>query len=190
MWKLTTRIINQLRQWCAGRNGWVRLPLLLGFAYIFLKLLQDPAYVSILGGLNLGIHEFGHLVFSLAGEFIGIAGGTIMQLAAPFYGVYNFIKHNDYFSAVLCFAWLSTSLYNVAAYAADAQAMALPLVSPLGAHVYHDWNYLLLKTGLLAFDAQIGVFLRGLGFVSMAFALSVCGWMVVLMLKRPSNPSP
>jgi len=184
------QITKALKQWCSGRNGWVRIPFVIGFAYIFVKHITDPRYSSILGGLNLGIHEFGHLVFGLGGQFLGVAGGTMMQLLAPFYGVYNFIKLDDYFSTILCFGWLSTSLYEIAWYAADARAMALPLLSPFGnPHVIHDWNYLLTKTGLLNQDALVASLFRGLGFMTMIFALWVCGWMILQMIKNDQASS-
>ena len=179
-------MFNHLARWCEGRNGFVRIPFLIGFLYIFLKLLRDPAYQSILGALNLGIHEFGHLLFSPLGEFMGVAGGTITQLAVPFYGMYNFYRQDDYFSIVLCGGWLSTNFYNVAIYAADARAMALPLVSPFGGDVYHDWNYLLAQTGLLNSDTMIGGIFRMLGFLSMTVTLALGSWMVWLMMFHRS----
>ena len=181
---IRNRTARQLARWCEGRNAFIRIPFLAGFLYIFSHLIKDPAYQSIFGGLNLGIHELGHMVFSFMGEFIGIAGGTILQLAAPVYGMYNFYRQDDYFALVLCLGWLSTNFYNVAVYAADARAMELPLVSPFGGgHVYHDWNYLLATTGRLSWAEGIGGGFRFLGFLSMCATLAVGSWMVWQMIK-------
>jgi hypothetical protein len=79
--------IDEAKQWCAGKQWWWRLIILLGFGFIFVGHLMDPNYSSILGALNLLIHEGGHLLFGWAGQFMAIAGGTITQLAAPIFGI-------------------------------------------------------------------------------------------------------
>lgn len=140
-------------------------------------------YKSVLGGLNLGLHEFGHLIFSPFPEFLSKAGGTIVQLLAPIYGIYNFSKQKDYFALALCFGWLSTNCYDVATYAADARSMSLTLVSPFGGHINHDWNYMLSQLGLLDWDKRIAFFFRAGGFLSMSICLCAGTWMVWLMLK-------
>ena len=40
----------------------------------FLSIAYDPMQGSFLDNVDLPIHEFGHLLFRLFGEFIGIAG--------------------------------------------------------------------------------------------------------------------
>ena len=186
MINFSIKVLNSLSQWSRGKNALVRLPFFLFFLYIFINHLKNPVYKSILGPLNLGIHEFGHLVFSFFGMFVNIAGGTIVQLLAPIYGIYNFKKIDDYFSAVLCIGWFSTNCYDVATYVQDARAMALPLVSPFGGaggSVYHDWNYLLSKMNALHLDIVIGNWFRAIGFLSILFCLSLCSWMLFSMLK-------
>lgn len=42
--------------------------------------------------LNLGIHELGHMLFRPAGEFLCIAGGTILQLLIPIISVFMFVR--------------------------------------------------------------------------------------------------
>ena len=42
--------------------------------------LRDPGRGSVLAGVDLAIHETGHLVFGPFGEFAGFAGGTLFQL--------------------------------------------------------------------------------------------------------------
>jgi hypothetical protein len=179
------KIIN----FCKTRNGFVRIPFLIGFLYVFVRHLHDPMYRSIFGGLNLGIHEFGHLIFSPFGEFINILGGTIVQLLVPVYGVYNFIKQNDFFSAVLCFGWLSTNYYDVATYSADARSMSLPLVSPFGSSVYHDWNYILTRLNILQWDAHIGFLFRVCGFLTMSFCLLAGSWLIFKMIQLKKEPN-
>jgi len=185
----TALIIKKIQDWCEERNGYIRIPFILFFIYIGIKYLEDPGYYGILGPLNLGVHEFGHLIFSFFGLTWNILGGTIVQLLAPFYGMVNFYKQEDYFSVALCFGWLASNLYYVAHYCADASSMSLPLVSPFGGHVYHDWNYLLSRMGFLSFDKQIASGISFFGFVSMAICIFWGSLFIYWMIYKPNKRS-
>ncbi len=169
--------------WCQGRRWQLRLPLLIGFAYILFRYWTKSGYSDILGWLNWGIHELGHMIFSFLGLFMKIAGGTIFQLFAPFYGMFNFWRQEDYFSIVLCFGWLSCNLFGVAAYIADARTMILPMAVPFytGGNVIHDWNYLLTRMGLLRYDLTLAFFVRFLASISMLICLVFGAWLLVQM---------
>ena len=177
-------IIENIANGCRGKNAFVRMPFLIWFAYVFMRHLKDPMYSGILGALNFGIHELGHPVFSIFGSFMGAAGGTIAQLLAPVYGMFNFIKQRDYFSVALCFGWLATNFYGVADYASDARSMCIPLVSPFGADASHDWNNMLSRMNLLPYDISIGNFFSACGFLSMIICLIGGGWVIMLMLRN------
>ena len=72
----------RVEEWCAGRSGLVRAPVLLWLAYVGVRHLLDPLYTSLFGPLNLALHEGGHLLFGyLPGEFLPVAGGTLLLLA-------------------------------------------------------------------------------------------------------------
>jgi hypothetical protein len=43
----------------------------------FLSIAYDPMQGSFLDNVDLAIHEFGHLLFRVFGEFMGIAGGSV-----------------------------------------------------------------------------------------------------------------
>ena len=118
--------IEEAIEWCRGRNWIVRAPLLAYLVYVLVRHVSDPLYSSILGGLNLGIHELGHMVFSFLGQTMMIAGGTIMQLAIPVFAVFNFYRQRDYFAIAVSFGWLSTNFFNIATYIADARRQELP----------------------------------------------------------------
>jgi hypothetical protein len=160
-----------------------RLTILLGFAYLFFTYLTNPNHYCILDPLNLCIHEGGHLIFAFCGEFLGFAGGTIIQLAAPIAGMWNFYKQDDYFSITLCFGWLATNLFNVSYYMADACSMELPLVSLGGGESMHDWHYLFGKMGLLQQDHMIANAVWMLGFVSMLLCFFLGSWILWQMRK-------
>jgi hypothetical protein len=126
--------------------------------------LSKPGEGSLLDGVNLAIHETGHIVFGPFGEFIGFAGGTIMQLLFPVVFVVYFLRRGDRHSASVALWWVGQNCGNVATYIADARAQELPLVG--GGE--HDWFYLLSATGLLERDLRI------------AHAVRLIGWLLVI----------
>jgi hypothetical protein len=105
------------------------------------------AYEShFLDGVNLALHEGGHLFLAFAGETLHFLGGTLGQLFFPAAAALHFRRRGDAFACGVCALWLGESGMNVAVYLGDARAQALPLV---GGHV-HDWNWLLARASLLA----------------------------------------
>ena len=152
-----------------ARLAFLALLALYGFAY-----LRDPAGGHLIDGLDLAIHETGHLVFAPFGEFVQFAGGTLFQLIVP--GVFlayflRFAPKRDAFAASVAVWWLAVNLWNVAVYAADARTQALPLVG--GGE--HDWAYLLGRMGLLRHDAGVAASFRALG-ATLYLAALVWGW--------------
>ncbi len=107
----------------------------------------------IIDGVNLGIHESGHLVFGLfQNEFIAFLGGTLLQLIMPLTFVGYFLMQSDKFSASVMLWWFGQNFFHISPYIKDARSQVLPLV---GGGV-HDWGYLLDKLNLLHLDQQIG----------------------------------
>ena len=118
----------------------------------------------LLGNVDFVIHEAGHPIFGLfLGEFIGILGGTLMQLLMPaaFTTYFLFFRH-DLYAACATGVWVAENLFgSVATYIGDARARILPLHG--GPYVIHDWNYLLGKLGLLEWDHVIAWTVRAAG---------------------------
>jgi hypothetical protein len=174
-------IRDAVAAWCAGRSWPWRAPILLWLGWIGLRHLADPLYDSLFGALNLGLHEAGHLVFSwLPGQFLAVAGGTLLQLAAPVMAAVMFMRQPDYFAVPVCGAWLGMNLYNVAAYMADARAQVLPLVTVGDGDcvVCHDWAYMLDAVGLLRLDTALAFLVRVLAFVTMWASVAIGAWML------------
>jgi hypothetical protein len=190
---LFSTLVDQSKNWCAGKNWLWRLPVLAWFGLLLVRHVSDAGYTSVIGPLNLGIHELGHLIFGWGPQFLAVAGGTIAQLAAPVFGLWNFYRQDDFFAMALSFGWLSTNLFDVAHYQADARAMALDLVSPFGGGdtVIHDWNYMFFHTGLLNFDTLIAGFTRLLAVAAMLVCLACGGWLLAQMMisPQPNNES-
>jgi hypothetical protein len=127
---------------------------------------------TLLDGVDLAIHETGHLVFGPFGEFIAFAGGTLFQLIMPMTFVAYFARRGDGHAASVALWWVGQNCAHIAWYVADARAMALPLVG--GGE--HDWNYLLSELGLLARDQSISHAIVVAG-VLLVFSSAVWGWL-------------
>ena len=170
--------------WATGRLWWPRALLLAYLGYAGWRHLTDPEYASIFSGITLAIHELGHVLFGPFGEWLGIAGGSIMQLAGPLAVAVILFRQRDYFGFAVGGAWLSMSLSNLAVYVADARAEELPLVSLGGGDVIHDWNYLLGSVHLLARDTQIAGLIRAAAFVLLAASIGLGTWLCMVMARR------
>lgn len=131
----------------------------------FLWIAYDPMQGSFLDNVDLPIHETGHLIFRLLGQFMGIAGGSLFQVIFPAVFVGYFIWYEKYYSAAIVLLWVGQSLLNVYVYAADAVVMQLVLTSGFTGSEgsFHDWNYLLTETGLIGSTKTISGIIRILG---------------------------
>jgi hypothetical protein len=131
----------------------------------------DPYQWHLIDGVNLVIHEAGHLVFSPFGEFMMIAGGSLFQVIMPALFAGYFLYQRKYYSAALVLFWVGESTLNVSVYAGDSVALQLPLLG--GQDSVHDWNYLLSSLNLLSATATIAGAIRFLG--TIVIALSALG---------------
>lgn len=131
----------------------------------FLWIAWDPMQGSFLDNVDLPIHEFGHLLFRILGEFIGIAGGSIFQVIFPAVFVGYFVWQRSFYSAAIVSLWVGQSILNVWVYAADAVVMQLVLTSgSTGAEgSFHDWNYMLTHFGLLGSTKTVARIIRFVG---------------------------
>lgn len=147
------------------------------FVVMLVQNLKNPIFAmnrlsNPFSALDFGMHELGHQIFSVFGEFMRIAGGSIFQCLFPLLWMIGFLQKRWYFAAAMCWCWLGLNLFDVATYAADARARLLPLSMGLGIFgidltdmdaVYdkgHDWYQLLLRTGHLEKDLLIAKGLR------------------------------
>jgi hypothetical protein len=153
----------------------------LAFAIIaslyFFWIAYDPMEGCFLDIVDLPIHETGHLIFRLFGEFMMIAGGSLFQVIMPAIFVGYFWWHFQPYSAAIVLLWVGQSILNVWVYANDAVVMQLVLTSGFTGSEgsFHDWNYLLTTTGLIDSTSTVAGLIRfaGTGTIIAASALSV-----------------
>ncbi len=124
-------------------------------------------------GINLLIHEAGHVVFSLFGETLGVLAGPVLQLAVPFFITFRLWRRGESVPAAVCALWSAESLMYTAEYMADANRLALPLI---GGHP-HDWRLLLERAGALESAEEIGLALH---LLASAAAVAAVWWTIRL----------
>jgi len=121
----------------------------------------DVRKLWLIDGANLLFHEAGHVIFQILGEFMGMLGGTLMQLLIPAgLAIAFFVQEKKYSASVMLF-WYGENFFSMSTYVKDAQTQALPLV---GGEI-HDWNYLLGKLHWLQYDQWIGSAIWLFGFL-------------------------
>jgi len=175
--------------WCRERSAVVRIPLLLWLGAILVYLWSDPPqrglfdWPNLFSGINLGIHELGHVLCSPFGAFVGILGGSLVQCLAPLAGMLCMHRQSDYFGLAVCGGWLSTNLFGVGTYMSDARAQELPLVSPFSGHPLHDWNFLCTRLGWLDACEELGFAVKLLATVVMVASIAFGSWLAWKMLR-------
>lgn len=190
MREILRAVAEDAKAWCEGRSWIARAPLLAWGGWILVHHLRSPDYASLFAGLNLGIHELGHIVFAIFGRTMGVAGGSLAQVLAPLAAVLVFLRQRDWFAISFAFLWLGASLFELARYVGDARAMELPLVSPFGGDPIHDWHFLLSRAGLLRWDGTFEALLRAGATASIVVFLIAGGWLLLSMARsRPGARS-
>lgn len=164
------RMINnnsKKRDWPEKIFPWIGSLLFLPVVIYFIL---NGGSFNFLDYLNLLIHEGGHGIFGILGEWPGTAGGTLMQIIIPslFAAYYSYHRNKPGFQFSML--WLGESLMNISVYAADARARQLPLLG--GNKVYHDWTWMLSRLDLMAYDTLIGSIFFYAGVICFAVLLA------------------
>ena len=175
------------RGWCRGRFWPGRLLLWLWFGWLAVHYTRDVNYSSFLDGLNLGIHELGHLICIPFGKFLTVLGGSLVQCLVPVISLFMFRRQRDYFAYAFSFVWLASNLFGVARYIADSRALELDLVTPFGEgdtdnDVGHDWNWILNELGWLSHDLEIAAAVRWVAFPCLWLGVLWGAWILWRMM--------
>lgn len=143
----------------------------------FLSIAYAPMNGSFLDMVDLPIHEAGHVLFRIFGEFMMIAGGSLFQVLVPLIFVGYFIWQRSFYSAAIVSLWVGQSILNVWVYASDAIVMQLVLTSGFTGSEgsFHDWNYMLEYFGLLGSTKTVAGILR---FSGTAVIITSAAWSV------------
>ncbi|MCA9354428.1 MAG: hypothetical protein KC877_02825 [Candidatus Kaiserbacteria bacterium] len=134
--------------------------------------------------VNLIFHEAGHWIFGIFGDFIGLIGGSLLEILIPLIVTLHFVLQRHWISVAFGAWWSSTAFLSVSIYASDAQERLLPLLG--GDSVLHDWYHILSRSHLLPYDDLVGYvfWLCGLGMVAMLIFFLVKDQHIQTLLNR------
>jgi len=168
-----------------------RVVLVIACAFYGLFLLQAARGTGALLMMDLvfiPVHEGGHLLFRLFGEFLMVAGGTLMQLGVPLMLATFFIFQRQIMGTAFCMFFFFEQFLPIATYMADARAQELPLLTVGDSDdVIHDWNYLFGRLGVLDHDTQIAHAVRVIGWIGMIATVAWMAWRGLQSRPKPRN---
>ena len=140
---------------------------------------QDPSIIQNIFNLyffisnqTLGIvHEAGHGVCYIMNcpQFITAANGTVFQIGFPLGIAYYYKRKASVFAFFIALYFVGFSLHYTAWYISTAhEGLHISAAkSFLGVDGYHDFNYILDATGLLAYDNAISILIKILAYFLM-----------------------
>jgi hypothetical protein len=146
----------------------------LGFVLVFMSyMMSGYGWVPLLDWATLTIHEAGHpIVGMLLGQTMMVYGGSLFQVLFPLVFVWHFFRQRQALGYCFSIAWEASALHALGRYVADARAKELPLVG--NGDRIHDWNEILGRWNLLAWDHALGNLLYGACWILMG----CCTWML------------
>jgi hypothetical protein len=170
---------------------WCRVLLLAVFAIWGLRLMtlsvaEGEMAQSFIHGPLLVFHEAGHVLFMPLGQWLMVAGGTLMQWLMPVVlGAALLWKNRDPFGASFALWLLGVSVMDTAPYLYDALHPQLILLGGrTGEEGGHDFIFLLESLGLIQHAQRLGLLLHKLGAGVMLLALGWAGWLLMLQHGR------
>lgn len=178
----------------ALKEGWDPVPKaalaawLIFYSLFLFQASRGRGIFLLMDGVFVPIHEGGHLLFRFFGEFVSVAGGTILQLLVPILLATYFLFRRQAQGVTFCLFFLFEQFLPISTYMADARAQDLPLLTIGDAEdVIHDWNYLFGKFGVLDHDMQIAAFVRFVGWLGMIVIVIWLLWRAVHDVAPPKN---
>jgi hypothetical protein len=140
--------------------------------------------VPLLGLVDLGFHELGHLLTYPFPDVITAMMGSVTQVAVPLgVALYFLYFRKDRLAGGLCLAWAATSAQDASVYIADAPAQSLPL---LGDGI-HDWAFVLGRWHVIDRAAAIASGVKAFGLAMLFAGFAICLWSLVLEDGPPDH---
>ncbi len=129
-----SNIVLDAAKWAKGKHWPFRLLLLVYLFYVGVAKLSDSNAWELFGGISLGIHELGHVVFGIGPELLMFMGTS----------------------------WLALTVFGISDYQQDASRMLIPLVGLTG-DPQHDWNNIFSALGAGSMLAGLWLLLNMVG---------------------------
>src|SRR5690348_16394103 len=110
------------------------------YALFLLQAARGSGPLLMIDLVFVPIHEGGHLLFGFFGEFLMVAGGTLLQLGAPLMLAGIFVFQRQVPGTVFCMFFFFEQFLPISTYMAEARAQELPLLTVGDSdRVIHDW---------------------------------------------------
>jgi hypothetical protein len=160
---------------------WARILITLPLAYFGWKGFhtRDPqaGVFWLVDGINLSVHEAGHMIFSPFGDTMHVIGGSLFECLLPAIFVSYFLRkqHKDVHAAMICLWWTSTAMLGTSIYMADARARKLMLITGGNGDESdgHDWYHLFAKWHVLRLDTTIARVVHDLAYLAFFVSIAV-----------------
>jgi hypothetical protein len=143
---------------------------------------HPPVILFIVDWINLFIHEAGHFVFRIFGQWVYILGGSLMQILLP--ALLSFVtwRQKSWRHIAFPLFWTGENMFNVTMYIRDAPYRRLHL---LGRGLIHDWHWLL--NGDPDAAELLGGMMFGLAVFVCLAAIGLGIWSAVLGFRESRN---
>ena len=162
-----------------------------GLRLIAADLREGAIFESFLHGPLLLFHEGGHVLLRPLGEWMSVAGGTLMQLALPAAALVALLRRGDRFGAALALWLVGVSVLDVAPYVYDARDPQLMLLTgATGEEGGHDWIFLLDSMGLRSQARLLGLLVHRVGALVVLAALGWAAWELHRRWRQPREDRP
>ncbi len=148
---------------------------------------------SFLHLVHLVFHEAGHVLFAWFGQFMGVLGGSLLQVLMPvIWFVAARFWGRDAFAGALCLWLAGQNLVDVSLYINDARSLQLMLLGGgTGREVEgHDWEYLLTELNLLHKDVYISRWVLRTGRWIMALSLLWAAAVLLVQARDRARAEP
>lgn len=146
-----------------------------------------PFVVWVIDTIDLFIHEGGHGIFRVLGEFMHFLGGSLIQFIIPITTIIVFLRTSGPRSLMGTLYWLGQNMINVSIYIADAPKQQLTLISR---HAMHDWRWLCGYMGIMDSAGDLAAVVAFFGTISLLGAIGVTVYYVVYDVRVEFFPPP
>jgi hypothetical protein len=172
-------LLHAYDAWARGRNWMLRIPLLLALLALAYQILWlDPAHNGLFFGINLGIHEAGHLLTRFTTQLICAAAGSAFQCAAPLAAAWILLRQEAKFALPICLVWLSSNVLYVAWYMNDSVELQGTPLTVGGGEGMHDWLFIFTELGLYDHAQTIAGWVHALCVLILLAAIAACAAMM------------
>ena len=146
-----------------------------------------PFLIWIIDTIDLFIHEGGHGIFKIFGQFLYFLGGSLIQIILPVTAIIVFLRTSGLRSLTGTLYWLGHNMINVSIYIADAPKQQLTLISR---HAMHDWRWLCGYMGIMDSAEDLASVVAFLGTLSLVGAVGVMIYFIFKDVRNEFFPAP